>query len=186
MKKEIIAEATTENQTTKVTTKKEEKKMAESKKVQKVEVPEFLKAYRQNEDGEFLMTEAMAKEVRDANPEVKMAKVKGQTNLLNVRLDGKIIAKVRFDEDAKKKQIHIHTGATKKVMSGKGTDGKRYKIIYVAKKDVYQMWSADTDGKRKKEAEGTLDEMTKAYEKMVKVEKKAEKKEVKKEAKKSA
>ena len=71
------------------------------------------------------------------------------------------------------KQLHFPTGATKKIISGRDEkSGIRYKIIYVAEKDRYELWSADP--KKGLVARGSETEVRAAYEKFVPTEKEIE------------
>lgn len=196
MKKNINAEAqTTENTTTqtetvnttkkatKATTKKEDKKMTSTKKSETAKtatptivIPEnldqnILKAYKVNEAGELLMTEDMLKEFLEAHPELKKLNDPKKDELLKglaLKSAKKPFAKVRIDETAKKKQVHIHTGATKKVCSQKDEkSGIRYKVIFREKTQKYEMWSADAAGKRKMEKRGTEAEVMAEYNKVL-------------------
>lgn len=164
------------NQATKATTKKEEKKMTSAKKSEnattiKTEVPEFLKAYRMNEAGEFLMTAEMFDEFKVENTSLVFGSRKTDKDVRLVKMaktDKQPTAIVRIDETAKKKQVHIHTGATKKVCSQKDEkSGIRYKVIFREKTQKYEMWSADAAGKRKMEKRGTEDEVMAEYNKVL-------------------
>lgn len=167
----------TEKKATKATTKKEEKKMTESKKSETVTItiPEnldqnMLKAYKVNEAGELLMTEDMLKEFFESHPELKMATTKKDPTVRAIKADPKAkpFAIIRLSEDAKKKQVHIHTGATKKVVSQKDEKtGIRYKVIFREKTQKFEMWSADAAGKRKMEKRGTEAEVMAEYNKVL-------------------
>lgn len=165
------------NQAEKATIKKEEKKMKETKKAEAT-IPEFMKAYRQNEAGEFLMTPEMFDEFKAENPTLVFGtrKADKDVRLVKVNKAEKVATIIRFDVEAKKKQVHIHTGATKKVCSARNeADGMRYKVIFVQAKNRYELWSADNGGKRKKMAQGAEAEVMAQYEELIgkKVEKKA-------------
>lgn len=166
-----------EKKAIKATTKKEEKKMSETI----INIPEnldqnMLKAYKANEAGELLMTEEMMKEFFEAHPEVKKATTKKDATMIGIKADPKAkpFAIIRLTEDAKKKQVHIHTGATKKVCSARNeADGMRYKVIFVQAKNRYELWSAGNDGKRKKMLQGTENEVMAQYNELIGTEKKA-------------
>lgn len=182
MKKQMNPEAQaiqiqTINQAEKATIKKEEKKMKETKKAEAT-IPEFMKAYRQNEAGEFLMTSEMFDEFKVENPTLAFGIRKADKDVRLVKMnkaDKELAAIIRFDTEAKKKQVHIHTGATKKVCSARNeADGMRYKVIFVQAKNRFELWSADNGGKRKKMAQGAEAEVMAQYEELIG--KKAEKK----------
>lgn len=166
----------TEKKATKATTKKEEKKMTENKKSETatVAVPEFLKAYRTNEAGEFLMTAEMFDEFKTENATLTFGARKTDKDIRLVKTaktDKQPTAIIRIDETAKKKQVHIHTGATKKVCSQKDEKTNiRYKVIFRAKTEKYEMWSADGAGKRKMEKRGTEAEVMAEYNKVLGIE----------------
>lgn len=169
-----------ENQNTQNTEiKKEEKKM--SKKVEKVQVDERMMAYRQNENGEFLMTQDMFDEFKANHSELVFGMRKNDKAVKlvkNQKTDKEPMAIIRIDESAKLKQVHVHTGATKKVVSGMNEkDGCRYKVIFRQKNEKYELWRADPRGKRKMIIRGTEKEVMAEYEKMIP--QKAEKKEKK-------
>lgn len=167
-----------QNQTEKVAAKKEEKKMVSKKNENNVTIPENLnqdmfKAYRQNETGEFLMTEEMFKEFMSANSELKAIGKKDDTSLKGIKVGpkGKVFARIRIDETAKKKQVHIHTGETKKVVSGRDEKTNiRYKVIFRRKTEKYELWSADAAGKRKMMIRGDQKEVMAEYHKFIKEE----------------
>lgn len=185
---------TTTTQATKATTKKEEKKMtATTKKSEtaKVEVPEFLKAYRMNEAGEFLMTSEMFDEFKSENSTLGFGTRKSDKDVRLVKMnktDKQIAATIRIDETAKKKQVHIHTGATKKVVSARDEkSGIRYKVILRDKTQKFELWSADGAGKRKMVKRGTEEEVMAEYNKVLGIEATPEvKKATRKNTKKSA
>lgn len=183
---QVVETVETEKKAPKAATKKEEKKMAEKKnETGKVTIPEFLKAYRQNENGEFFMTAEMFDEFKNENSSLVFGSRKTDKDVRLVKMsktDKQPTAIIRLDETAKKKQVHVHTGATKKIESAKNEiTGIRYKIIFRQKGEKYEIWSADPAGKRKMEKRDTDLAVVKAeYEKLVgKVEKKAVKKEKK-------
>lgn len=173
----------TTTQAIKATTKKEEKKMTENKKsetakttVPTITIPEnldqnMLKAYKVNEAGELLMTEDMLKEFLEAHPELKALGTKTDATKKGIKTTekgAKVFATIRIDETAKKKQVHIHTGATKKVVSQKDEKtGIRYKVIFREKTQKFEMWSADAAGKRKMEKRGTEAEVMAEYNKVL-------------------
>lgn len=69
---------------------------------------------------------------------------------------------------ARTEQAHTHTGATRKIISGRNeTSGIRYKIIYVTEKDCYELWSAHPEKGRHLVARGTEAEIRMEYEKFV-------------------
>lgn len=143
------------NTTTQATTKKEEKKMTENKKSETATTPEFLTAYRTNDAGEFLMTAEMFDEFKGENASLVFGSRKTDKDVRLVKMvktDKQPVAIIRIDETAKKKQVHVKTGATKKVESARNeATGIRYKIIFRAKTEKYEVWSADGAGKRKME-----------------------------------
>lgn len=203
---EVQATATesmnTNNQATKVTTKKEEKKMTSTKKSETaktatptITIPENLnqdmfKAYKMNETGELLMTEDMLKEFLEANTELKATASKADPTKKGIKVGakGKVFAVVRITEDAKKKQVHIHTGATKKVVSARDEkSGIRYKVIFRDKTQKFELWSADGAGKRKMVKRGTEEEVMAEYNRVLGIEATPEvKKATRKATKKSA
>ena len=72
-------------------------------------------------------------------------------------------------------QLHFHTGATRKIVSGNdASSGIHYKIIYRAEKDCYELWSADPKSGRRRIARGTEKEMRAEFEKFVPTEKERE------------
>lgn len=185
----------TNNQATKATTKKEEKKMTSTKKSEnatiKTEAPEFLKAYRVNEAGEFLMTAEMFDEFKAENSSLVFGSRKTDKDVRLVKMsktDKQPTAIIRLDETAKKKQVHIHTGATKKVVSARDEkSGIRYKVILRDKTQKFELWSADGAGKRKMVKRGTEEEVMAEYNKVLGIEATPEvKKATRKTTKKSA
>lgn len=186
----------TEKKATKATTKKEEKKMSSTKKsetatIVKTEVPEFLKAYRMNEAGEFLMTAEMFDEFKAENASLVFGSRKTDKDVRLVKMsrtDKQAVATIRIDETAKKKQVHVHTGATKKVVSARDEkSGIRYKVILRDKTQKFELWSADGAGKRKMVKRGTEEEVMAEYNKVLGIEATPEvKKATRKTTKKSA
>lgn len=179
---------TVNNQAKKATEKKEEKKMTSKKSETAIIIPETIdqnlfKVYRLNDQNEVLMTSEMFDEFKAANGEtLRFGSMKNDKTVRLVALAGKgtkAFAKVRLDEEAKKKQVHIHTGATKKVCSARNEKtGMRYKVIFRAKGEKFEIWSADNAGKRKMVKRDTDKAVVMAeYEKLVGMtETKAEKK----------
>ena len=169
----------TKTQATKATTKKEEKKMSkttETKATATITIPESIdqnifKAYKVNEAGELLMSNDMIKEFIEAHTEVKVCKVVNDQTKAQVKLPtkgAKAFAYIRLDETAKKKQVHNHTGATKKVCSQRDDKtGIRYKVIFRAKTEKHELWSADAAGKRKMVKRGTEAEVMAEYNKLL-------------------
>lgn len=186
----------TEKKATKATAKKEEKKMTSTKKSEtattvKTEVLEFLKAYRMNEAGEFLMTAEMFDEFKAENASLVFGSRKTDKDVRLVKMsrtDKQAVATIRIDETAKKKQVHVHTGATKKVVSARDEkSGIRYKVILRDKTQKFELWSADGAGKRKMVKRGTEEEVMAEYNKVLGIEATPEVKKVtRKTAKKSA
>lgn len=169
----------TTTQVAKAATKKEEKKMTETKKSEtaktiKTEVPEFLKAYRMNEAGEFLMTAEMFDEFKAENTSLVFGTRKADKDVRLVKMsktDKQVAATIRIDETAKKKQVHVHTGATKKVVSARDEkSGIRYKVILRDKTQKFELWSADGAGKRKMVKRGTEEEVMAEYNKALGIE----------------
>lgn len=169
----------TEKKATKATTKKEEKKMSSTKKSETatITIPESIdqnlfKAYRLNDQNEVLMTGEMFDEFKQVNAEtLRFGTQKSDKDIRLVAPIGKgtkAFAKVRIDETAKKKQVHIHTGATKKVCSQKDEkSGIRYKVILRDKTQKFELWSADAAGKRKMVKRGTEAEVMAEYNKLL-------------------
>jgi hypothetical protein len=52
---------------------------------------------------------------------------------------------VSIIEEAKKKQVHVHTGETLKAWAGKTENGVSYKIIFRKSKDRAELWKAEKD-----------------------------------------
>lgn len=157
----------------------------------KTEVPEFLKAYRMNEAGEFLMTAEMFDEFKAENASLVFGSRKTDKDVRLVKMsrtDKQAVATIRIDETAKKKQVHVHTGATKKVVSARDEkSGIRYKVILRDKTQKFELWSADGAGKRKMVKRGTEEEVMAEYNKVLGIEATPEVKKVtRKTAKKSA
>lgn len=168
----------TNSQATKATTKKEEKKMSkttETKATATITIPESIdqnlfKAYKLNEAGEVLMSNDMIKEFIEAHTDIKVRKVADDQNkgAVTTLKSKKAFAYIRLDETAKKKQVHIHTGATKKVCSQRDDKtGIRYKVIFRAKTEKHELWSADAAGKRKMVKRGTEAEVMAEYNKLL-------------------
>lgn len=191
MKKATTTEAKKATQTTEVqnTTikatkaniKKEDKNMTTATKkadATTITIPEsldqnILKAYKVNEANELLMTDEMLTEFLEANPTLVAGKKAADPTSRGICLKGtkKAFVVVRIDETAKKKQVHIKTGATKKVCSARNeADGMRYKVIFVQAKNRFELWSAGNDGKRKKMAQGAEAEVMALYNKAVGIE----------------